>query len=69
MLLPTVAVVAGLAALVWSADRFVDGASTTARHLGMPACLLGWSLLVLGRQPLRLWSLCLLLLMAVQALR
>lgn len=48
MLLPTVAVVAGLAALVWSADRFVDGASTTARHLGMPALLIGMVIVGFG---------------------
>jgi cation:H+ antiporter len=35
------AVVLGLALLVWSADRFVEGAVTTARHLGMPALLIG----------------------------
>jgi cation:H+ antiporter len=35
------AVVLGLALLVWSADRFVEGAVATARHLGMPALLIG----------------------------
>ncbi len=40
------AVVAGLTALVWSADRFVDGASVTARHLGMSPLLIG--MLVVG---------------------
>ncbi len=35
------AVVLGLAALVWSADRFVDGASATARLLGVPPLLVG----------------------------
>jgi cation:H+ antiporter len=41
MLTATVAVVLGLALLVWSADRFVEGAAATARHLGMPALLIG----------------------------
>jgi len=41
MLAAIAAVVFGLALLVWSADRFVDGAAATARHLGMPALLIG----------------------------
>ena len=39
--LPVLAVVLGLAALVWSADRFVDGAAASARLLGVPALLVG----------------------------
>ena len=41
MMLPLLAVVVGLALLVWSADRFVEGAAATARHFGMPALLIG----------------------------
>lgn len=41
LLLPLLAVAAGLAALVWSADRFVDGAAASARLLGVPALLVG----------------------------
>ncbi|BES72309.1 calcium/sodium antiporter [Marinobacter nanhaiticus D15-8W] len=41
MTLAFIAVIAGLALLVWSADRFVDGAAATARHFGMPALLIG----------------------------
>ncbi|GHB10139.1 calcium/sodium antiporter [Salinicola rhizosphaerae] len=41
-----VAIVAGLVVLVWSADRFVDGAAATARHLGLPPLLIG--MLVIG---------------------
>ncbi|HDR46793.1 MAG TPA: calcium/sodium antiporter, partial [Geoalkalibacter subterraneus] len=36
MLTAVAAVVFGLALLVWSADRFVEGAAATARHFGMP---------------------------------
>lgn len=36
-----VAVVVGLALLVWSADRFVEGSASTARHFGMPPLLIG----------------------------
>jgi len=41
MLLPLIAVIAGLALLVWSADRFVDGSAVSARYLGMPPLLIG----------------------------
>ena len=40
-LLPAAAIVAGLAALVFSADVFVAGASDGARRLGAPALLVG----------------------------
>ncbi len=46
MLLPILAVVLGLAALVWSADRFVRGAAATAGLLGVPPLLVG--MLVVG---------------------
>ncbi len=35
------AVVFSLALLVWSADRFVEGSASTARHFGMPPLLIG----------------------------
>lgn len=41
MLLSIAAVVAGLALLVWSADRFVFGASATARDLGISPLIIG----------------------------
>jgi len=41
MLLAVIALVAGLALLVWSADRFVEGAACTARHFGMSPLLIG----------------------------
>ena len=40
------AIVLGFALLVWSADRFVDGAASTAKHLGMPSLLIG--ILIVG---------------------
>lgn len=46
MLMALLAVIAGLALLVWSADRFVDGASATATHAGMPPLLIG--MLIIG---------------------
>lgn len=41
MLLPLLAVVTGLVVLVWSADRFVDGAASAAKHFNIPSLLIG----------------------------
>ena len=43
-----IAVIGGLALLVWSADRFVEGASATARHAGMPSLLIGMVIIGFG---------------------
>ncbi|WP_406663843.1 calcium/sodium antiporter [Gallaecimonas sp. GXIMD1310] len=42
------AVIVGLMVLVWSADRFVDGASVTARYAGMPPLLIGMVIVGFG---------------------
>lgn len=41
MILPIVALVAGIAVLVWSADKFVDGAVGVAKFCGMSTLLIG----------------------------
>ncbi len=41
MTLPILAVLFGLVVLVWSADRFVEGSASAARHFGMPSLLIG----------------------------
>lgn len=46
MILPLFAMIAGLALLVWSADRFIDGAAATARYAGMSPLLIG--ILIVG---------------------
>lgn len=46
MILYALAIIAGFALLVWSADRFVEGAASTAKHLGMPTLLIG--ILIVG---------------------
>ena len=46
MFLPLLAVVVGLLLLIWSADRFVDGASAVAHHAGMSPLLIG--MLIVG---------------------
>jgi cation:H+ antiporter len=48
MMLPTLAILAGLALLVWSADRFVDGASATATHFSVPPLLVGMVIVGFG---------------------
>lgn len=42
------AVVVGLALLVWSADKFVDGASVTAKYAGMSPLLIGMVIIGFG---------------------
>lgn len=46
LLLPVVAIVVGFVALVWGADRFVEGAAATARNLGISPLIIG--LVVVG---------------------
>lgn len=48
MTLAVVALIAGLALLVWSADKFVDGAAATARYAGMPPLLIGMVIIGFG---------------------
>jgi len=48
MLYPILAIVAGLALLVWSADRFVIGAAATARNFGMSPMLIGLTIVSFG---------------------
>ncbi|MEM0515046.1 calcium/sodium antiporter [Pseudoalteromonas sp. YIC-827] len=40
--------VAGFVALVWSADRFVFGAAALARNLGVPALIIGLTVVAMG---------------------
>ncbi len=42
----SLAILVGLIILVWSADRFVDGAAALARYLGMSPLLIG--ILIIG---------------------
>ncbi len=46
MLLAVAAILGGLIVLVWSADKFVEGAAGTAAHAGMPPLLIG--MLIVG---------------------
>lgn len=48
MWLAVIVVLIGLAILVWSADMFIDGATTLANGLGVPSFLIGVVILGLG---------------------
>ncbi|WGL17484.1 calcium/sodium antiporter [Microbulbifer bruguierae] len=48
MILALIAIVAGFVILVWSADRFVEGAAATAGHAGMPPLLIGMVIVGFG---------------------
>ena len=48
MLTPALAIVAGLVLLVWSADRFIDGSASVARHFGMSPLLIGMVIVGFG---------------------
>jgi cation:H+ antiporter len=41
MLLASIAIISGLLLLLWSAERFVEGAAMSARYFGMPPLLIG----------------------------
>ena len=48
MILFSISVGLGLILLIWSADRFVDGASNVARHFGMSPLLIGMVIIGFG---------------------
>jgi cation:H+ antiporter len=48
MLLFTGAVIGGFLLLVWGADRFVTGASATARDLGVSPLIIGLTIVAFG---------------------
>lgn len=48
MLMAWVALISGLVCLVWSADKFVDGASASARYAGVSPLLIGMVIIGFG---------------------
>lgn len=48
MITAFLAIVFGLALLVWSADRFVEGSASIASHFGMPSLLIGMVIVGFG---------------------
>lgn len=45
---PLLAVIAGFVALIWSADTFITGAASIARHWGMSKLLIGLTVVAFG---------------------
>ncbi|MEZ5558773.1 MAG: calcium/sodium antiporter [Pseudomonadales bacterium] len=48
MWVPLLAMILGFVALVWSADKFLSGAASTATHLGVSKMLIGLTVVSLG---------------------
>ncbi len=48
MLLATLAVVAGLVLMIWSADKFVEGSAATAHHYQVPPLIVGMVIVGFG---------------------
>ena len=48
MLWPVAAILIGILLLIWSADRFVDGASSVARNLRVPPIVIGLTIVSIG---------------------
>ncbi len=48
MLYPVIAVIVGIAVLLWSADKFVEGAAAVAERLGMSHLLIGMVIVGFG---------------------
>tara|TARA_R110002167_G_scaffold348281_1_gene559491 strand:+ start:3165 stop:4136 length:972 start_codon:yes stop_codon:yes gene_type:complete len=48
MTLAILAILGGFVLLVWSADRFVEGAAVTAKYAGMPSLLIGMVIVGFG---------------------
>ena len=48
MWVPLVALIVGFMILIWSADRFLSGAASTALHFGVPKLLIGLTVVSLG---------------------
>ena len=48
MLLPIAAIILGLVLLVWSADRFVEGAAASAKQMGVSTLIIGITIIGFG---------------------
>lgn len=47
-ILPWLAIIAGFAGLIWSADRFIDGSAAIANNFGVPKLLIGLTVVAFG---------------------
>jgi cation:H+ antiporter len=48
MIITSIAIVVALIGLIWSADRFVEGAAAIARNMGMTPIMIGLTIVALG---------------------
>ncbi len=48
MLIPSIYIIVGFALLVWGADRFISGASATARNFGVSPIIIGLTIVGFG---------------------
>ncbi len=48
LVIPAIVLIIGLIILIWSADKFVEGAAATAHHAGMPSLLIGMVVIGFG---------------------
>lgn len=48
MIWAVLAIIGGFILLIWSADRFIEGAAATAKHAGMPSLLIGMVIVGFG---------------------
>jgi len=48
VILPILAIILGFILLLWSADRFIDGAAAVAVHLGLPSLVIGMVIVGFG---------------------
>lgn len=48
MTVSILAILAGFVLLIWSADRFIEGAAAVAKHAGMPSLLIGMVIVGFG---------------------
>ncbi|RBI69397.1 calcium/sodium antiporter [Vreelandella sulfidaeris] len=48
MPIPILAIMLGVVLLLWSADRFIDGASAVAGHIGLPSLVIGMVIVGFG---------------------
>lgn len=48
MVMATFAMLGGVAVLLWSADRFIEGSASVSRHFGMPPLLIGMVIVGFG---------------------
>lgn len=55
MLMAFIAILTGFISLVWSANRFVEGAAVTSKYSGMPPLIIGMVIVGFGTSAPECW--------------